>query len=394
MTVKYVGTQVTWDKQPCVSSQKPYNLPISISLGDSVAELWRQVVDDRNRFFWFLQSVGWFGFAAVNYIASLTYEVRDAYIFVILLNAYAGWMISLPLRILYQKIWNAPPWILLSVVLAASYVSGGLWVLVKNLNLWEIYKFGYRPEEWIDYFKFIMGSFYIMLCWSGLYFGIKYYQMLQSERQKSLMARTKAHEAQLTMLRYQLNPHFLFNTLNAISTLILINENKIANGMVTKLSEFLRYSLDKDPIQKVALDQEIHALKLYLDIEKVRFEDRLQTSFELSAQAQDVLVPSMILQPLIENSIKYAVAHNEHGGKISVKAHTFGKDLLIEITDNGPGTRLVNGHPADRIGVGLRNTQERLQALYDNNYSFVMSDNDPTGLVINIRMPIEKGEEH
>ncbi len=359
-----------------------------------MANIWRQVVEDRHRFFWFLQSVGWFGFAAVNYIASLAHEMRDAYIFVVLLNAYAGWMVSLPLRVLYQRIWNASPLVLLSVVLVASYLSGGVWVLIKNLNLWEIYKFGYRPDDWIEYFNFIMSSFYIMLCWSGLYFGIKYYQMLQSEQQKTLMAKTKAHEAQLTMLRYQLNPHFLFNTLNAISTLILINENKTANGMVSKLSEFLRYSLDKDPIKKVPLDQEIHALELYLGIEKVRFEDRLQTSFELTGQAEDALVPSMILQPLIENAIKYAVAHNEHGGKISVKAHTFGQDLLIEVNDNGPGTKLVNGYPADRIGVGIRNTQERLQALYDNNYSFVMSDNDPTGLVINIRIPIEKGQNN
>ena len=355
-------------------------------------EIWRKVVDDRNRFFWFLHSVGWLGFAAVNYIASLMHEMREIYVFVVLLDAYAGWMISLPMRLLYQKIWNAAPWKLLLVVLITTYFAGGVWTLIKNWNLWEIYKHGYRPDEWISYFKLTLGSFYIMLCWSGLYFGIKYYQMLQNERQKSLTARTKAHEAQLTMLRYQLNPHFLFNTLNAISTLILINENTTANGMVTRLSEFLRYSLDKDPIKKVPLNQEVQALKLYLDIEKVRFEDRLQTSFELSGQASDAMVPSMILQPLIENSIKYAVAHNEFGGKISIKAHTFGNDLLIEVSDNGPGTNLINGHPADRIGVGIRNTQERLQALYERNYSFVMSDNEPSGLTINIRMPLEKGD--
>lgn len=355
-------------------------------------EIWRKVVDDRNRFFWFLHSLGWFGFAFVNYIASWVHEMREIYIFVAILDGYAGWMISLPLRLLYQRIWNAAPWILLIVVLIASYCAGGLWSVVKNWNLWEIYKHGYRPEGWISYFKFTLGSFYIMLCWSGLYFGIKYYQMLQSERQKSLTARTKAHEAQLTMLRYQLNPHFLFNTLNAISTLILINENKTANGMVTKLSDFLRYSLDKDPIEKVPLKQEIQALKLYLDIEKVRFEDRLQTSFELTKQASKSLVPSMILQPLIENSIKYAVAHNEHGGQIRIAAHTFGNDLLIEVSDNGPGTKLIDGQPADRVGVGIRNTKERLQALYDKNYSFVMSDNEPSGLTINIRMPLEIGQ--
>jgi sensor histidine kinase YesM len=359
-----------------------------------LAEIWRKFVEDRNRFFWLLHSVGWLAFAAVNYIASLMHEMRDIYVFVVLLDAYAGWMISLPLRLLYQKIWNASPWKLLVVVLLATYMSGLLWTLIKNWNLWEIYKHGYRPDQWISYFKLTLGSFYIMLCWSGLYFGIKYYQMLQNERQKSLTALTQAHEAQLTMLRYQLNPHFLFNTLNAISTLILINENKTANGMVSKLSEFLRYSLDKDPIERVSLSQEVQVLKLYLDIEKVRFEDRLQTHFKLTDMASKALVPSMILQPLIENSIKYAVAHNEHGGKISIEAQTFGEDLLIEVSDNGPGTDLIDGHPAQRVGVGIRNIQERLQALYDRNFSFVMSDNQPSGLTIKIRMPLEIGESN
>ena len=114
----------------------------------------------------------------------------------------------------------------------------------------------------IGYFQgVLMAGFYPMLCWSGLYFGIKYYQMLQDESAKVLRASAMAHEAQLKMLRYQLNPHFLFNTLNAISTLILESETRTANLMVNRLSNFLRYSLDSDPMQKVTLAQEVTAVK-------------------------------------------------------------------------------------------------------------------------------------
>ncbi|WP_233520467.1 sensor histidine kinase [Flocculibacter collagenilyticus] len=351
---------------------------------------WHRFIEDRNRFFWILHTSGWAGFALIHYIGSIMHDLRSAYIFVILLNAYAGWLLTLPLRYLYRKIWNHSPWKLMSVTLLASYSMSIVWTMVKNLNYWEVYKHGYRPEEWIYYFKYTTGSFYIILCWSGLYFGIKYYQMLQREKEKALKATTMAHEAQLKMLRYQLNPHFLFNTLNAISTLVLVKDNDTANKMVTRLSEFLRYSLHKDPIKKVPLKQEIQALKLYLEIEKVRFEDRLTFTVEVDKEAERALVPSMILQPLIENSIKYAIAVTEQGGEIKVKASTFGKDVLIEVSDNGPGTKIENGKLAKEGGVGLENIVERLHALYESNFSFNLSHNLPQGLVINIRIPLEQ----
>ena len=119
-------------------------------------------------------------------------------------------------------------------------------------------------------------STYLLLCWTGIYFGIKYYESLQQQREATLRAGTLAQEAQLKMLRYQLNPHFLFNTLNAISTLILDNENRTANQTVMRLSEFLRYTLDQDPMKKVTLRQEIEAMNLYLTTEKLRFGERLR----------------------------------------------------------------------------------------------------------------------
>ncbi|ALU42071.1 MULTISPECIES: sensor histidine kinase [Pseudoalteromonas] len=354
---------------------------------------WQALVDNRQRFFWVLQIAGWIGYALVNYIGSKVFEMRDIYVFVIVLNAYAGCLMTVPLRYLYRKVWNAKPLLLIFVVFSTSYLTGTLWSVVQKFNMWEIYRHGYRPEEWYYYLQQGLDSVYIILCWSGLYFGIKYYQLLQSERQKALKANTMAHEAQLKMLRYQLNPHFLFNTLNAISTLVLVEENKDANQMVSRLSDFLRYTLNTDPIKKVPLEQELHALKLYLNIEKVRFDERLEVAFDITEEAKQALVPSLIMQPLIENSIKYAIAHMASGGKIEIRAQVFANELLLEVCDNGPGASIENGQLSNVQGVGIANTQDRLRTLYENNYSFVLAHNTPSGLKVNIRVPFEKAEK-
>ncbi|MCV6613620.1 MAG: histidine kinase, partial [Cellvibrionaceae bacterium] len=231
---------------------------------------------------------------------------------------------------------------------------------------------------------------WVFLVWSGHYFGIKYYMLLQEEKQRGLLAMSMAHEAQLKMLRYQLNPHFLFNTLNAISTLILDKDTQLANTMVTRLSRFLRYSLDNDPMQKVTVDEEVEALRLYLDIEKVRFDERLQIYFEVAPQAKTALMPSLLLQPLVENAIKYAIAQSIKGGTLTVKAQVFGNDLLLAVADDGPG--LDSSIPSDNkgSGVGLANCRERLQELYGQEQSFRLSKTEPHGLTINIRIPLER----
>ncbi len=348
-----------------------------------------KIFEDRHRQFWILHTLGWLGFAVVGYLGSLFQEMREAYIFVVALDAYAGWLLSIPMRYAYQRIWHWAPWKMVLSILAMAFVLSCIWTVVKNFNYWEIYRHGYRPDDWIQYFRQTSVGFYVMLSWSGLYFGIRYYQTLQLEKQKLLTASNKAHEAQLKMLRYQLNPHFLFNTLNAVSTLVLINEAETANKMLSRLSDFLRYSLYKDPINKVALAQEIYAANLYLEIEKVRFSERLSIEFDIAENTQQALVPSLILQPLVENAIKYAVARQSSGGLISIKARKFGHDLLIEVADNGPGMPEQPETAPDGGGVGLVNTRERLAALYDKNFSLVLTPNQPKGVKVNIRIPFE-----
>ncbi|WP_194755678.1 sensor histidine kinase [Aliidiomarina indica] len=348
---------------------------------------WRSYFEDRNKMFWALQIAGWLGYALVQYMGSLMHEMRDIFLVIILLGAYAGFLLTVPMRYIYRAIWNAPPIVHVIVVVAISYFAAAIWAVIDNLTHWEIYKFGYRPNNLLFYFQHSVAKFYIMLTWSVLYFVIKYYQLLQDERQKALTAVSMAHQSQLKMLRYQLNPHFLFNTLNAISTLILVNETKAANQMMTKLSRFLRFSLDNEPIKRITLKKEIDAVMLYLDIEKVRFGDRLEINVDASEQALKGLVPSLLLQPLIENAIKYAIARTETTGTIDIHAFVEGDMLKITIADNGPQPFDPARVKVRGSGVGLANTEERLKALYGKQYSFNLSANMPSGCVVSIAMP-------
>lgn len=350
---------------------------------------WKKFIHNKNELFWIMHTAGWVGFALVSYLGSLLHDLRDLFAAIIILNAYAGWMLTIPLRYLYKYIWNFKPVHIVIIIIVASFATGLVWQVVKNLNHWEIYKHGYKPDLLIHYAKFTLWSFYTVMGWSLLYFTLKYYQMLQKAKQNLLQANTEAHQAQLKMLRYQLNPHFLFNTLNAISTLILVEDNKVANRMVTKLSDFLRYTLDKDPMKKVTLEDEIQVLTLYLDIEKIRFEKRLNVVFNIKESCKSALVPSMILQPLAENAIKHAISVQEAGGTITVSVTSVSDTLLIEVADDGPGAEIVDGNLYRESGVGLVNTRERLSALFEEKFSLVASKNLPKGVKVNINIPLQ-----
>ena len=233
----------------------------------------------------------------------------------------------------------------------------------------------------------------VMLVWSLLYFGIKFYMMAQEEQKRRLKAVSMAHEAQLKMLQYQLNPHFLFNTLNAISTLILDKHTQLANEMVTRLSHFLRYTLENDPLKKVSVSQEIEALQLYLDIEKVRFGERLQLHFNVDRAATDALMPSLLLQPLVENSIKYAISQAIQQGSIGISATVVDGWLELAVADDGPGLNTRDGRIPKGSGVGLANCRERLREIYGEKQSFRIATTEPHGSTVRIRIPVEKETE-
>jgi two-component system LytT family sensor kinase len=342
---------------------------------------------NRNSLFWVLHTGGWLGFAVTQYVGAFIYEKMTGYFFIVAIAAVSGFLVSLELRYIYRRLWTRSPKVIAAVVLLCCWVFALLLRIIINGAGMLIF------DEWSDMhsiweiFGATMSSMYLLLCWSAIYFGVKYYESLQQQREATLRAAALAQEAQLKMLRYQLNPHFLFNTLNAISTLILDSENRTANQTVMRLSEFLRYTLDQDPMKKVTLRQEIEAMNLYLTTEKLRFGDRLKLEYAIEEGALNALVPSLLLQPLIENAVKYAVSPSEKGGAIRVEGRARGSMLELAVTDDGPGLA-HNVAPIPGRGVGLRNTRERLAVLYEDRHRFATLDNKP-GLRIELGLPLE-----
>jgi len=346
---------------------------------------------DRGRLFWVLNVGGWGGYMVAALLGALAHEKPEAYFAVIAATAVSGLLATLLLRRLYRWLWTQSLTVLAMVMLAACYVIAFAWRWMQNYLYYDWVKDNWHPERLMDYVGGVMGSFYILLCWSGLYFGIKYYQQLQEQTEQTLKATANAHQAQLKMLRYQLNPHFLFNTLNAISTLILDGANETANKAVSRLSDFLRYTLDNDPMSRVTLGSELDAIDLYLEIEKVRFGDRLVIEKAIESPAERALVPSLILQPLIENAIKYAISPSETGGTLRIAARVQRGVLVMQLADTGPG--LGNGKSNHKSsGVGLQNTRERLLQLYGDDQAFALAPNEPSGLVITINLPYEEDD--
>ena len=351
-----------------------------------------QLNKNRNLTFWSLHLMGWIAYGFAQYAGALLYGKAIAYTKVILIASSTGFILSSWLRLLCRQLGKQPPAIMIGLGLLGAYVTALAWRIPVNMAYMALF-----PEEemhwtsWIDYFSGTMSSTYLMVCWMGLYFGFHYYESMQQQREQTLRHAALAQEAQLKMLRYQLNPHFLFNTLNAISTLILDNRNSVANSAVTGLSEFLRYTLDQDPMKKVTVAQEIDALNLYLEIEKLRFGQRLTIEFAIDANASTMLMPSLLLQPLIENAIKYAVSPREQGGRIRIGGHVTGGMLQLEVSDDGPGlvdcSRLTNGR-----GVGIRNTRERLQVLYGERGVVDLRNTEP-GLRVALTFPAESAAQ-
>jgi signal transduction histidine kinase len=354
------------------------------------------LLKNRETLFWTLHIGGWTAYALSQYLGTLLYDDKyehmKGYLTVIVIAAISGFLLALELRYVYRRLWTRPPRVIMFVALLICYLFALIWRVIINSAYLQ---FTSDSMEWemksgLEFFSGAMHSSYLLLCWTGIYFGIKFYESAQQQREATLRAAALAQEAQLKMLRYQLNPHFLFNTLNAISTLILDNENRTANQTVMRLSEFLRYTLDQDPMKKVTLRQEVEAMNLYLTTERLRFGERLRLEFAIEERALEALVPSLLLQPLIENAVKYAVSPSEQGGAIRIEGRARGAMLELAVADDGPGLN-ADAAPGAGRGVGLRNTRERLAVLYEDRHRFAALNNKP-GLRIEIGLPLEMAE--
>ena len=207
-------------------------------------------------------------------------------------------------------------------------------------------------------------SFYtwFFIAWAGLYLAICYSFDAQEEQQRAAEIRERAHEAQLRALHSQINPHFLFNSLNSLSALILDGKMSAAEEMLMKLSSFLRMGLIAQPSERIPLSSEVQFQQAYLELEQVRYRD-LRTEFHVPGELNSALVPALILQPIVENAVKYGVAGSPPPAKVRIDAWSEEQHLFLQVTDSGKG----ENSKAGGVGIGLSNVIERLRLIYDPN---------------------------
>jgi hypothetical protein len=232
--------------------------------------------------------------------------------------------------------------------------------------------------------------YYLLVYWVvvGIYHAQIYYRRYQERELRASQLETQLVQAQLQMLKMQLHPHFLFNTLHAISALLHKDVN-LADRMIARLGELLRTALDNAGTQEVPLWQELDFIQPYLEIEQARLGSRLTLFWDIDPETMDAQVPNLLLQPLVENAIRHGIAPRTLPGRIEVRARRQESKLVLQIIDSGPGisSSLVAGL---RKGVGLTNTRARLQHLYGDNHSFTMSNGQRGGLVVTLTIPFHE----
>ncbi len=358
----------------------------------------------KNRAFWNLQLAGWGAAFLLRAVSALANQQPLDLLALILVTTITGFSISLILSVIYRKLIHQQPlitWGVTALVLMFAVL------LHASIDAWVqgVYYAGTRDTTFAQR---LIGLLYLPLTllggWSALYYAINFFLTVEQQADRLERLEAQATAAQLAMLRYQLNPHFLFNTLNSISTLVLLKQTEPANAMLTRLSGFLRHTLVAEPGSQVTLAQEIETLQLYLDIERMRFEERLRTQFEIDDAALPAQLPAMLLQPLVENAIKYAVSSQEEGAQISLTARVIGERLRLTVEDTGPGlddgSRYAAGDqgnftPAKPVstGVGLANIRNRLAQAYGDNHLFETRSEAGGGFTVLIEIPFTRAAE-
>ncbi|MEO7411274.1 MAG: histidine kinase [Sphingomicrobium sp.] len=344
--------------------------------------------DDKNRAFWVLQSIGWGGYFILRSLSGLANSMGAMFIVHTLLLTATGYSLTLLLASLFRRLIAMRVLWTLVLSFAAVSFAAGTFSVIETWSYVTFLKPDYEPVG-LQYLGALLLDFVLLVAWSALYYGINYYLLLEEEIDQRAHLESAASSAQLAMLRYQLNPHFLFNTLNSISTLVLLKQTERANAMLARLSSFLRYTLANEPTAQVTLAQEVETLKLYLEIEKMRFEDRLRPHFQIDSATIGARLPSLLLQPLVENAIKYAVTPSETGADIWVKAERQGQGVRIEVADSsaahgsGPSSHFSTG-------VGLANIKDRLAQAYGAGHGFTTKSNDQGGFSVIIDIPLDE----
>jgi two-component system LytT family sensor kinase len=243
-----------------------------------------------------------------------------------------------------------------------------------------------QADFWRRLLDVALGRYFLLLAWASTYFALLAGVQARSAERREQQFRSAAKAAELRSLRYQVNPHFLFNTLNSLSALVMIGKAERAEKMIQTISRFYRHSLANEPTADVSLSDEFDLQRLYLDIEAVRFPERLVCVFDLPAGLEDARVPGMILQPLVENSVKYAISAVARPVTITIAAREEFDRLVITVSDDGPGVPQGANHG---FGIGLANVRDRLEARFGPDIGFTSAP-VPGGYRTEIRIALTR----
>ncbi|UCD37224.1 MAG: histidine kinase [Fidelibacterota bacterium] len=275
----------------------------------------------------------------------------------------------------------------IAVYLAASLMFSFLHTIITHLLWFRRFGPSFVVSDELPMHLVVHYSFNVVIfaCVLGAYYLVTYYRSFREKEIRASQLEAQLSMSRLAVLKMQIQPHFLFNTLHAIGAL-MYDSVEAAHNMLTRLSDLLRISLEGTDQQEVTLDEEIHFLSQYLDIQRVRFQDRLSISLDIRPDTRSALIPSMILQPLVENAIKHGV--EPHAGQAEVKIGSLVDNgrLIVQIIDNGPGLTASAEIEAEK-GVGLVNTRERLRHLYGEEGSLSLENGPSGGLIATLYLP-------
>ena len=345
-----------------------------------------------NRLFWILQISGWLLFAVLFcLIDGLAGRFTPATFVNYGSAAAAGFLASLLLRLGYRKakVWERS-------VVALSLIVIGYSILAANLliGLASVLRYPFWGMRALASYSSLMASllrifrwFIWLLAWSALYLGCRFWRewALQKERTEKTLALAQA--AHLHMLRYRMNPHFLFNALNSIRALIAENKTA-AKSMVTELSEFLRFSLVSRNYENVPLRDEIESIRHYFNVQKMRYENKLAVSFEVDPEAEDFPIASFLLHPLVENALKHGMATSPLPLRIQIQVGIQKGNLLVEVRNSGTWIAPADKKLEGSIHSGLDIVRQRLADSYPDRYRLDISEAEH---FVRIRLLIEKG---
>ncbi|HEV8657351.1 MAG TPA: sensor histidine kinase [Thermoanaerobaculia bacterium] len=324
-----------------------------------------------------------FGFRLASPAAPVALEYMEAWIWAAV-TPLVFWLSS---RYAVERSnWPRRVLLLLFAGFAIAIVADLIFELIRFEILARPPRFGFSPWRQIARFRFV-NQLLVYLAILAAGFARNYYIRYQRRQQETAELRAQLADARLDALRMQINPHFLFNTLHAISALVDRDPAGVRR-MIARLSELLRHTIDERGSDEVPLRDELDFLRRYIEIMEIRFQGRLRVTMSIDEGVLDALVPNLILQPIVENALEHGAARMTGEGRVEIAARRRGDDVVMSVQDNGPGLR-----DAESKGVGLRNTEARLEQLYGDAASLSLRSVDGGGVLAQIVLPFHTARD-